>query len=610
MKLSLFSVVAAIAILSSVYASDEVQLQKRFITCDNVLAVKVCDKFRSIGTTIQVKADEIETFVTDAYNKGITKADEIKSYVEKELETRILSKSCEELTGKTFCEKLDAISAYMKKKSDELKPYIVKAIMEGKEKTIDIANQVDDYIRNDLMQKKCIDMLTADQCKKIDDIGNALTLKANQIQQALVDSVMKGYNKAIDTVTTTYTNMKKAAENFLCEDLLNPDVCVTIKDYANRLKIGMPKMMNAVRSAIVMGYKGTKGFLTVVYKITDAFIDCEHFLSHENCEKIKSTATKIGAKLSEINVAIRDAVTKGISEAEKIYKSTLSFLKDKFGRKRRSLLERIDLKSKLRKYKEMLKKHAAKADKYIKKVMKGLLEKYQDIEPKLKAAVEKAISQGKLRYSQVKKYIEDLIAKQKGGKQISKRDDSTSLRDLLTKAYGKATGFTKLAIKNLLSYSTATLQTMRRYVQSIIDSVTGTTDKRDVESQLKDEAADKLVSKTFSDIGEKLNDEIDNAVNEIADETDQLISDIVSSERKVQKRFLDVDLKDLKLADFITEVLSKRLNNLQVKISEKSAELFKQIKEALAKAGTNMGNVSKIISDKINEMIEKINSQA
>lgn len=41
----------------------------------------------------------------------------------------------------------------------------------------------------------------------------------------------------------------------------------------------MPKMMNAVRSAIVMGYKVGKGFTTVVYKIADAFIDCEQFLS-------------------------------------------------------------------------------------------------------------------------------------------------------------------------------------------------------------------------------------------------------------------------------------------------------------------------------------------
>lgn len=81
------------------------------------------------------------------------------------------------------------------------------------------------------------------------------------------------------------------------------------------------------------------------------------------------------------------------------------------------------------------------------------------------------------------------------------------------------------------------------------------------ESQLKDEAADKLVAKTFYDIGEKLNDEIDNAVNEIADETDQLISDIVSSERKVQKRFLDskyiIHFVNLFLAnDFILLCLS------------------------------------------------------
>ena len=61
-----------------------------------------------------------------------------------------------------LCERLEAISSYLKKAQSDLKPYFVKAIMNRKKKTIQIASEVEDFVKNDLIQKTCIDLLPAD----------------------------------------------------------------------------------------------------------------------------------------------------------------------------------------------------------------------------------------------------------------------------------------------------------------------------------------------------------------------------------------------------------------------------------------------------------------
>jgi len=307
---------------------------KRFLKCDDVLATTVCDRFRNAASKVQLTANNVEDFVKDAYDKGLTKAEDIKSYVEKQLEEKLLSKSCEELTGgKAFCDQLDKLGMFLKKSKDDLKPYIVKAILKGKQTADSIKQEVEHFLKNDLMNMECEDVLTTDQCNRMKEVGAALKLKKDEIKQAMIDSAMKGFNKIEDGIKDTFENMKKMAEKFDCEDLLNPDVCVSIRHYSQKLRIGMPKMMRAVRTAIVMGYKVGKGFTKVVFKLADAFIDCEDFLSAESCGKIKEAAAKIGAKIPEVNAAIKDAVIKGMTQAETIYKNTLDYLKNIFGKK-------------------------------------------------------------------------------------------------------------------------------------------------------------------------------------------------------------------------------------------------------------------------------------
>jgi len=369
----------------------------------------------------------------------------------------------------------------------------------------------------------------------------------------------------------------------------------------------MPKMMNAVRSAIIMGYKVGKGFLTVVYKIADAFIDCEHFLSHENCEKIKTTVSKIGAKVTEIATAIKDAIKKGITQAERIYTNTLNYFKNKFGRSKRSILDKFDFEEKLKKYKEMLKKHIATADKYLKEALKVVMEKFKIADQAIKQAVEKAIAEGKIKYEQIKQYIKELIAKKENGQSISKRDTYVlGLKDLLKKALAKATGVTKYILKKLIELPMEKLQSMKRMVQDIVDKVLGTETKRDTEDETNDMNDDNMLLGKVNELSDELEDQIDDMVADIAEETHDVIHEVLKGEKNMQKRQIDINLKDLNLAEYVTEVLKQKVGDLYKKVMGKSSELMKEIKEALANAGNNLLNVSKVILDKVNKMIEKI----
>jgi len=594
------SVVAALCLVSF---GESHKLERRdLIYCDGILAVKVCDRFRNIAANLQLKASVIENKIKDAYRNGVTKAEDIKQIVDKFLEQKILSKKCEDLVDQIFCDRLDEIGQYLKLKGGELKPYIAKAIIDGAELAKDVKEKVVEYIKNDLMKKKCIDILPADKCQQIEDIGNALKLKADQIKQATIESILKGYSKVKDTVTDTLTTMKDYAANFTCTELLNPDVCVSLREYATKIRVGMPKMMNAVRTAIVLGYKVGKGFTKIVYKIADAFIDCEDFLSAEKCKKIKSVATKVGETAVRVKEAIANAVTKGITEATKIYKSALDFF-NKFGRRRRSVIDG-DLKSTLEKYRELLKKGIAKAEVYLKKSIAKVMDTLQIADSKIREAVEQAVLAGKTKYSDLKKYIEDLV-KQQGGLTIYKRD-APSLRDLLTQALSKATGIIKYTIKKLLSMANEQLQTIKRYVQSVIDKVIGQ-QKRDVDYMMAEDESDKAAKENMKLISDDVADKIENMLDEVALNTAALLNEL-DDEKKMQKRFLDIDLSKTNLKDIVDSILKSYVGPIYEKLAAKSNELVKQIQDALQKSAGSIVDSAKIILAKINEMISNIQS--
>ena len=60
----------------------------------------MCTKFKDAAITLKLKANAIEEAVTDAYNKGITKAQDIQATIENFLKEQVVNKECKDFLEK------------------------------------------------------------------------------------------------------------------------------------------------------------------------------------------------------------------------------------------------------------------------------------------------------------------------------------------------------------------------------------------------------------------------------------------------------------------------------------------------------------------------------
>ena len=67
--------------------------------CDDVLAVKVCDRLEKTAKALKLKSEEVQAAVKDAYQKGKKTAKEIEEAVNDFLVNKVYNKKCEDLTS-------------------------------------------------------------------------------------------------------------------------------------------------------------------------------------------------------------------------------------------------------------------------------------------------------------------------------------------------------------------------------------------------------------------------------------------------------------------------------------------------------------------------------
>lgn len=67
--------------------------------CEDVLAVKVCDRLRKTATALKLKSEEVKNAVLDAYQKGLATTNEIAEAAEDFLVNKVMTKKCEDFTS-------------------------------------------------------------------------------------------------------------------------------------------------------------------------------------------------------------------------------------------------------------------------------------------------------------------------------------------------------------------------------------------------------------------------------------------------------------------------------------------------------------------------------
>lgn len=579
--------------------------------CDDVLSVKVCDKLTTAAANLKLKADIVKEAVVDAVKKGKKTTEEIIASVEKFYLEKVKTKQCTDFVSADTCKKLSDIATKLKIKSDEFETFVKKALIQGKSKAVEVYNRVVEYYINNVKGKSCEELLskTPELCSKLRKVSTSLKIKAEQFKKIVTEAVIEGYTNTKEFVKKGIQKLKDHAANFSCEELLNPGLCTKLREYSAKMKVAFPKIMSTVRDLLVKGVNVAKGFLNVVYKITDAFIDCEDIFEADSCKLIKEKVTAIGGTISDIGKTVREFATKGINKAKDIYNKVLEFTKSKILCKYlklacpklpSSLIEKrsLGLKDLLQKYKEMLKKGIADAKAKLKSSLDSLMDSMKIMDKTVRDIMKQAIDDGKMKYSELKALLKKLVDVATG-KTTNGTDTAKPKRDLkekLSSALKTAHAHLKTAIEYLLTKSKEELKKMHNYVSQLLKKILGDgKSRREIgEIELMEQFADAAVeddTRRLTLEAEQIADELlDNAVEELEE-------DVV--ETSIEKRDLTSAIDKAK------QVFGKIGDKLKDALSKLRSTSIEDIKAALKKAGVKLIGVAEDVYNKIKAALEK-----
>ena len=95
MKIFILLALLAVAFAQDISA-DQLHIPDK---CEDVLAVKVCDRLMRTAETLKLKSEEVKKGLLDAYAKGKKTAAEIEASVEDFMVNKVLNKKCEDFTS-------------------------------------------------------------------------------------------------------------------------------------------------------------------------------------------------------------------------------------------------------------------------------------------------------------------------------------------------------------------------------------------------------------------------------------------------------------------------------------------------------------------------------
>merc|ERR1711962_820136 len=247
---------------------------------------------------------------------------------------------CEDVLPLDTCNQLRGISQLFGEKVSAVNDAIKDAAAHHITKVKDIL----DFVRNELVEKAkgftCEKILTPQKCQDLFDIAALLNVKRIQVQLALKDAIARGISNVQDIYKQAVIEMRDRFSNLQCADVLSPDLCEKLKKFAefahlksgevvkairesaSKLKEKAGEVNEAVRAAINKHLTNAQQILDaarefLVEKATN--FKCEDALSEATYQKIDKIASLLKLKVSDVNLAIKEAIVKGALKAKEIY---------------------------------------------------------------------------------------------------------------------------------------------------------------------------------------------------------------------------------------------------------------------------------------------------
>ena len=237
----LLAALAAVAFADDSISSAQYQLHIPD-KCEDVLAVKVCERLRITAATLKLKSEEVKKGALDAYAKGKKTAVEIEAAINDFMINQVLTKRCEDFTSAEVSLsnlKFAKFQIYLlcKKAQNTIRNLRIlffcfifqvcsklrKLAEDAKIQTEKIQKYVMEQVAI-LKSKPCEEYLDVEKCQKINDLVAKLKMKVEQKKDILVAAYLEAKANATQHMVETYNKIKHYVMATKCEDMFNPDV--------------------------------------------------------------------------------------------------------------------------------------------------------------------------------------------------------------------------------------------------------------------------------------------------------------------------------------------------------------------------------------------------
>jgi len=323
---SILALVLCAFLVQTCYAVNDVSMPTK---CEDVLPLDTCNQLRGIAQLFGEKVSAVNDAIKDAAAHHITKVKDILDFVRNELVEKAKGFTCEKILTPQKCQDLFKIAALLNVKRIQVQLALKDAIARGISNVQDIYKQAVIEMRDRFSNLQCADVLSPDLCEKLKKFAEFAHLKSGEVVKAIREAVIEHaanaqdlYKKAVDFLTQEIT----------CEKVLKPEVCEQLRESASKLKEKAGEVNEAVRAAINKHLTNAQQILDaarefLVEKATN--FKCEDALSEATCQKIDKIASLLKLKVSDVNLAIKEAIVKGALKAKEIYGMAVAFLRDR-----------------------------------------------------------------------------------------------------------------------------------------------------------------------------------------------------------------------------------------------------------------------------------------
>merc|ERR1712178_44489 len=216
-------------------------------------------------------------------------------------------------------------------------------------------------------------------------MGTAQKLKekVETIDKLVREAVAKKITEAKAIIKDVREKLLAKAKNFKCEDVLTGEMCQTLRELAETIKVKASQVDKTLRDLVAKGISKAKELLEKLrQKLFPANIDvqkCEDVLAEKVCKELRETAEHLKVKASEIDALVRHVVSKKITETKAMIEHIRKDLAEKAKNFKCEDALPEAVCTEMRRLAEKVKIEAAKVDETIREIVAEGVSKIREI---------------------------------------------------------------------------------------------------------------------------------------------------------------------------------------------------------------------------------------